>query len=175
MLAGTRSTPWLAILLKVPSGNPGVNWAPSRAGTLCFLLTTGTTLKQIFLQPLNTIKDRWSCPSFRLSAFSEPTETCSQSSCALLEGPTSAQDAPPATLTALSSHLQAVAPLPMQELWPSDQMARWPCLLHSDTNGFFMSFLCQADAQTHSLSRLGSGVSSDPKKQYPRPSATRHI
>lgn len=83
-LAGTRSTPWLAILLKMPSGNPGFSWAPSKAGTLCFFLTTGTTLKRIFLQPLDTSRDRCSCSSFRLAAFSEPATTCHQSSSPLL-------------------------------------------------------------------------------------------
>lgn len=68
----------------MPSGNPGFNWAPSKAGTLCFFLTTGTTLKRIFLQPLDTSRDRCSCPSFRLAAFSEPATTCHQSSSPLL-------------------------------------------------------------------------------------------
>lgn len=100
-LAGTRSTPWLAILLKMPSGNPGFNWAPSKAGTLCFFLTTGTTLKRIFLQPLDTSRERCGCPSFRLAALSEPATACRQSGFLLLDL-TLVQDTIPAVLTVLS-------------------------------------------------------------------------
>lgn len=71
-LAGTRSTPWLRMRCRLPSGNPGDSWAPSRAGPGCSLLTTGTTLKRIFLQPPDTKRDRCSCSSSRLAALREP-------------------------------------------------------------------------------------------------------
>lgn len=71
-LAGTRATSWRMILLRLPSGKPGVSCVLSRAGTLSLLRTTGTTWKRMVLQPLDTSRDRWSCSSFRLSAFREP-------------------------------------------------------------------------------------------------------
>lgn len=63
------------ILFKLPSGNPSVSCAPSRAGARCFLRTTGTTVKRMVLQPLDTSRDRPSFSSLRLFAFSEPAMT----------------------------------------------------------------------------------------------------
>lgn len=71
-LAGTRAASWRAIPRRAPSGNPGTSRAPSRAGTLSLLRTTGTTLKWSVLQPLDTRRDRPSCSSLRLSTLREP-------------------------------------------------------------------------------------------------------
>ena len=71
-LAGTRAAFWQMIPRRAPSGNPGTSPAPSRAGTLSLFRTTGTTLKQSVLQPLDTRRDRPSCSSLRLSTLREP-------------------------------------------------------------------------------------------------------
>lgn len=101
-LAGTRATSWLRILLKLPSGNPGVRWDPSRAGSLCFLLTTGTTLKRIVLQPPDTSRRRWGPSSLRLSTLRAPVRTRCAFARALHCSPPPAACSPP--------HLSPAAP-----------------------------------------------------------------
>lgn len=111
-LAGTRATSWLMILFKLPSGNPGARWAPSRTGTLCFHRTTGTTLKRIVLQPLDTSSDRCSSSSHRLSTFREPAM-------AALLAPHPCLTLPSQDTPHLGPHLQA-PPYPQHQHQPGN-------------------------------------------------------